>query len=148
ASWPFTTGRSTATAAGPSWTSSSPSTPASARLLNSRQPKPALPNWAGARQRRATSAPPVRPNPEPLPHPTRRTAPNRQTKPVGAASAAIRHTPHQKAVAAKAPPTKAFEAKTDTNGTGEYHGYPLEPEDAMHDYVRFAWKEKCQRTGR
>src|SRR5690606_28951551 len=66
ASWPFTTGRSTATAAGPSSTSSSPSMPASARPLNSRQPKPALPNWAGARQRRATSAPPARPEPEPI----------------------------------------------------------------------------------
>jgi hypothetical protein len=27
---------------------------------------------------------------------------------------------------------EVFEAKTDTHGTGEYHGYPLEDEDAMH----------------
>jgi len=26
---------------------------------------------------------------------------------------------------------EVFEAKTDTHGTGEYHGYPLEDEDAM-----------------
>ncbi len=42
---------------------------------------------------------------------------------------------------------EVFEAKTDANGTGEYHGYPLEDEDAMHVYVKSVWEERCQSTG-
>lgn len=42
---------------------------------------------------------------------------------------------------------EVFEAKTDANGTGEYHGYPLEDEDVMHGYVKSIWKERCQGTG-
>lgn len=42
---------------------------------------------------------------------------------------------------------EVFEAKTDANGTGEYHGYPLEDEDAMRDYVVRVWKERCQEIG-
>lgn len=42
---------------------------------------------------------------------------------------------------------KVFEAKTDANGSGEYHGYPLEDEDVMHDYVMSVWKERCQNIG-
>ncbi|MHB1502056.1 MAG: hypothetical protein ACYCYK_13105 [Candidatus Dormibacteria bacterium] len=42
---------------------------------------------------------------------------------------------------------EVFEAKTDSNGTGEYHGYPLEDEDAMHVYVRSVWEERCQNAG-
>lgn len=42
---------------------------------------------------------------------------------------------------------EVFEAKTDANGTGEYHGYPLEDEDAMHNYVKSVWKERCQDAG-
>lgn len=42
---------------------------------------------------------------------------------------------------------EVFEAKTDTNGTGEYHGYPLEDEDAMHVYVKSVWKERCKHPG-
>jgi hypothetical protein len=42
---------------------------------------------------------------------------------------------------------EVFEAKTDTNGTGEYHGYPLEDEDAMCKYVRSVWMERCQDAG-
>ena len=42
---------------------------------------------------------------------------------------------------------EVFEAKTDSNGTGEYHGYPLEDEDAMHVYVKSVWKERCQNSG-
>ncbi|MDR8398670.1 hypothetical protein NE850_20255 [Paraburkholderia sp. USG1] len=42
---------------------------------------------------------------------------------------------------------EVFEAKTDTHGTGEYHGYPLEDEDDMHKYVKSIWKERCQNAG-
>lgn len=42
---------------------------------------------------------------------------------------------------------EVFEAKTDTHGTGEYHGYPLEDEDAMHKYVKSVWIERCQNAG-
>lgn len=42
---------------------------------------------------------------------------------------------------------EVFEAKTDSHGTGEYHGYPLENEDAMHAYVRSVWKERCLALG-
>jgi len=42
---------------------------------------------------------------------------------------------------------EVFEAKTDANGTGEYHGYPLEDEDAMHVYVKSVWEDRCQNTG-
>lgn len=43
---------------------------------------------------------------------------------------------------------EVFEAKTDIHGTGEYHGYPLEDEDAMHKYVKSIWEERCQNAGR
>ena len=42
---------------------------------------------------------------------------------------------------------EVFEAKTDTHGTGEYHGYPLEDEDVMHEYVKSVWIERCQSAG-
>lgn len=42
---------------------------------------------------------------------------------------------------------EVFEAKTDANGTGEYHGYPLEDEDAMHVYVKSVWEERCANAG-
>jgi hypothetical protein len=42
---------------------------------------------------------------------------------------------------------EVFEAKTDSNGTGEYHGYPLEEEDMMYKYVMFTWKERCPNLG-
>lgn len=42
---------------------------------------------------------------------------------------------------------EVFEAKTDANGTGEYHGYPLEDEDAMHLYVKSVWEERCRIAG-
>lgn len=42
---------------------------------------------------------------------------------------------------------EVFEAKTDTHGTGEYHGYPLEDEDDMHKYVKSIWKERCPNAG-
>ncbi|MBW8078871.1 MAG: hypothetical protein GJU76_12535 [Gallionella sp.] len=43
---------------------------------------------------------------------------------------------------------EVFEAKTDTHGTGEYHGYPLEDEDPMHVYVKSVWEERCPSAGR
>ena len=42
---------------------------------------------------------------------------------------------------------EVFEAKTDANGTGEYHGYPLEGEDAMYLYVKSVWEERCKKAG-
>lgn len=42
---------------------------------------------------------------------------------------------------------EVFEAKTDAHGTGEYHGYPLEDEDDMRDYVKSIWKQRCQEIG-
>ncbi len=42
---------------------------------------------------------------------------------------------------------EVFEAKTDTNGTGDYHGYPLEDEDVMHGHVKAIWNERCRKTG-
>lgn len=42
---------------------------------------------------------------------------------------------------------EVFEAKTDTHGTGEYHGYPLEDEDAMHVYVKSVWEQRCRISG-
>jgi len=42
---------------------------------------------------------------------------------------------------------EVFEAKTDVHGTGAYHGYPLENEDPMHEYVKSVWIERCQNAG-
>lgn len=42
---------------------------------------------------------------------------------------------------------EVFEAKTDRNGTGEYHGYPVEDEDAMHQYVKSVWVQRCPDAG-
>ena len=40
-----------------------------------------------------------------------------------------------------------FEAKTDTHGSGKYHGYPLENEDAMREYVKSIWIKRCHQAG-
>jgi len=37
-----------------------------------------------------------------------------------------------------------YEAKTDPNGHGSYHGYPLENDDAVRDYILSEWKTRCQ----
>ncbi len=37
---------------------------------------------------------------------------------------------------------EAFEAKTHANTPGEYHGYPLEPEDDTRQRVLDAWKQR------
>lgn len=41
-----------------------------------------------------------------------------------------------------------FEAKTDSHGSGRYHGYPLEDEDDMRDHVVAIWKQRCKQAGR
>jgi hypothetical protein len=44
---------------------------------------------------------------------------------------------------------EVFEAKTDAGdgSGGTYHGYPLEDEDAMRDYITAIWRQRCQATG-
>ena len=37
---------------------------------------------------------------------------------------------------------QVFEAKTDQSAPGQYHGYPLEPNDSFRDIVLKAWKEQ------
>jgi hypothetical protein len=41
---------------------------------------------------------------------------------------------------------EVFEAKTDA-GDGGYHGYPLEAEDAMRDYITAIWRQRCNEAG-
>lgn len=43
---------------------------------------------------------------------------------------------------------EVFEAKTHPNTPGMYHGYPLENEDDMRDYVLTIWKERCTKPGK
>lgn len=38
-----------------------------------------------------------------------------------------------------------YESKTDPSTPGDYHGYPLENEDDMREYVRDIWSERCQK---
>ncbi len=42
---------------------------------------------------------------------------------------------------------RVFEAKTHQNTPGQYHGYPLELEDDMREYVRGMWDKRCQKDG-
>jgi hypothetical protein len=42
---------------------------------------------------------------------------------------------------------EVYEAKTDENAAGTYHGYRLEEEDDMRDVVKITWNERCQRAG-
>jgi hypothetical protein len=42
---------------------------------------------------------------------------------------------------------EVYEAKTDSVTPGGYHGYPLEEEDNMREYVRQVWKERCHSVG-
>jgi hypothetical protein len=37
---------------------------------------------------------------------------------------------------------EVFEAKTHPNTPGQYHGYPLEDEDDMRDYIYRIWSER------
>jgi hypothetical protein len=42
---------------------------------------------------------------------------------------------------------EVYEAKTDAVTPGTYHGYPLEEDDDMHDYIKRVWKERCPTIG-
>ncbi len=42
---------------------------------------------------------------------------------------------------------EVYEAKTDAVTPGAYHGYRLEEDDDMREYVKRVWKERCQETG-
>ena len=37
-----------------------------------------------------------------------------------------------------------YEAKTDRNANGSYHGYPLENENVVRDYILSEWKTRCR----
>lgn len=37
-----------------------------------------------------------------------------------------------------------YEAKTDPKSPGDYHGYPLENDIVVRDYVLSEWKKRCQ----
>lgn len=37
---------------------------------------------------------------------------------------------------------EVFESKTDSM-TGEYHGYPIEDEDTVLQYIKSVWEERC-----
>ncbi|TIS54883.1 MAG: hypothetical protein E5W91_25110 [Mesorhizobium sp.] len=41
-----------------------------------------------------------------------------------------------------------YEAKTDGNARGAYHGYPLEAEDDFRAYVLSEWKKRCRLVGK
>jgi hypothetical protein len=40
---------------------------------------------------------------------------------------------------------EVFEAKTDVNTPGVYHGYRIEEEDDLRKYIKAIWKQRCQR---
>lgn len=42
---------------------------------------------------------------------------------------------------------EVYEAKTDAVTSGVYHGYRLEEDDNMRDYIKRAWKERCPQVG-
>lgn len=42
---------------------------------------------------------------------------------------------------------EVYEAKTDATSPGTYHGYRLEEEDDMREYVKGVWKERCRPVG-
>ncbi|MCM5555286.1 hypothetical protein [Pleomorphomonas sp. NRK KF1] len=37
-----------------------------------------------------------------------------------------------------------YEAKCDPDAPGRYHGYPLEHEQAVRDYIATEWKRRCR----
>lgn len=43
---------------------------------------------------------------------------------------------------------RVFEAKTHPNTAGLYHGYPLEKEDDMCEYIRTMWNLRCLKDGK
>jgi len=42
---------------------------------------------------------------------------------------------------------EVYEAKTDPMTLGIYHGYRLEEDDDMRDYVKAVWKQRCPQAG-
>ena len=42
---------------------------------------------------------------------------------------------------------EVYEAKTDSMTPGVYHGYRLEEEDSMREYIKQMWKIRCPATG-
>lgn len=42
---------------------------------------------------------------------------------------------------------EVYEAKTDIVALGAYHGYPLEEEDDMRNFISETWKKRCQQLG-
>ena len=42
---------------------------------------------------------------------------------------------------------EVYEAKTDPVVPGVYHGYRLEEDDNMRDYIRAVWKQRCPQAG-
>jgi len=42
---------------------------------------------------------------------------------------------------------EVYEAKTDSMNPGVYHGYRLEEDDNMRDYIKAVWKKRCPQPG-
>lgn len=42
---------------------------------------------------------------------------------------------------------EVYEAKTDPVTLGVYHGYRLEEDDDMRDYIKAMWKQRCPQAG-
>jgi hypothetical protein len=43
---------------------------------------------------------------------------------------------------------EVYEAKTNSVAPGVYHGYRVEEDDNVPDYVKRVWKQRCQPAGR
>jgi len=42
---------------------------------------------------------------------------------------------------------EVYEAKTDSIAPGVYHGYRVEEDDNMRDYIKLVWKQRCPPVG-
>jgi hypothetical protein len=42
---------------------------------------------------------------------------------------------------------EVYEAKTDAVTPGIYHGYRIEENDNMRDYIKAVWKQRCPQAG-
>jgi hypothetical protein len=42
---------------------------------------------------------------------------------------------------------EVYEAKTDATSPGRYHGYRLEEEDELRNYIKSVWKQRWPQTG-
>lgn len=43
---------------------------------------------------------------------------------------------------------EVYEAKSDVQNPGAYHGYRLEEDDNMYHVIKRAWSERCRQTGK